>query len=107
MFAHSKAINLHQAENSKALQDVQAEVERVQAEVDCLKVALKIQIAEFEHLWEALRREEGVSTKLRAVLILFEDKRKKAEEEVGTQRERAITAFKSSKAMKDIKIAFS
>ncbi|EHA8590804.1 hypothetical protein COCNU_scaffold024639G000020 [Cocos nucifera] len=106
LFAHSKAADLCQTKASKALQEARAETERVLAEADCLKVALKIQAAEVGHLQEALRRAEEASTGLKAVLTLFEDKRKKAEEEVGAE-ERAIEAFKSSKAMEDIKIAFT
>ncbi|EHA8588430.1 hypothetical protein COCNU_scaffold005154G000020 [Cocos nucifera] len=83
LFSHSKVANLRQAEASKALQEVQKEVKRVRAEVDHLKVALKIQTAEVEHLQEVLWREEEASTGLRAALSLSEDKRKKAEEEVG------------------------
>ncbi|KAG1342511.1 hypothetical protein COCNU_05G007400 [Cocos nucifera] len=78
LFAHSKATDLHQAEASKALQEVQMEVERVQAKVDRLKVASKIQTTEVEHLREVLWREEEASMGLRAALALSEDERKKA-----------------------------
>ena len=50
---------------------------------------------------------EEVSMGLRVALILSEAKRNKAEVEVGIKRERAVEAFKSSKAMEDIKIAFT
>ncbi|KAG1327731.1 hypothetical protein COCNU_01G016650 [Cocos nucifera] len=107
MFAHSKAADLHQAEASKTLQEVQAKVERVQAEVNHLKAASKIQATEIEHLRERSWKEEEVFAGLRTALTLSKDKRKKAEEEVSIERERAVEAFKSSKAMEDTKIAFS
>ncbi|EHA8588090.1 hypothetical protein COCNU_scaffold004099G000010 [Cocos nucifera] len=81
LFAHLMAIDLHQAEAFKALQEVQAEVERVWAEIDRLKVASKIQTVEVKHLWKVSRREKEASTGLRAALALSEDKRKKSEEE--------------------------
>ena len=107
MFAHSKAADLCQTKASKALQEARAETERVLAEADCLKVALKIQAAEVGHLQEALRRVEEALARLKVALTLSEDKRKKVEEEVNTESEKAIEAFKSSKAMEDIKIAFA
>ncbi|EHA8586785.1 hypothetical protein COCNU_scaffold000934G000040 [Cocos nucifera] len=107
LFAHSKVANLHQVEFSKALHEAQAKIERVQVEVECLKMALEEQTAKADRLRKALRREEEVSIELRAALTLLKDKRNKTEEEVGTEKERAIKAFKSSKAMEDIKIAFS
>ncbi|EHA8587568.1 hypothetical protein COCNU_scaffold002610G000010 [Cocos nucifera] len=54
LFAHSKVADLHQVETFQALQEAQVEVEKVQAEVDCLKVASEIQTPEVEHLREAL-----------------------------------------------------
>ncbi|EHA8586852.1 hypothetical protein COCNU_scaffold001065G000010 [Cocos nucifera] len=39
--------------------------------------------------------------------MLEEDNRKKADEEVGAERERAVEAFMSSKVMEHIKIAFT
>ncbi|KAG1338499.1 hypothetical protein COCNU_04G008050 [Cocos nucifera] len=41
LFAHSKMANLHQVEFSKALCEAQAEIERIQAEVERLKMASK------------------------------------------------------------------
>ncbi|EHA8588030.1 hypothetical protein COCNU_scaffold003947G000010 [Cocos nucifera] len=60
-----------------------------------------------ECLWEALRREEEAFAGLKAALTLSEDKRKELEEEVNVESERAIEAFKSFKAMKDIKVSFA
>ncbi|EHA8588342.1 hypothetical protein COCNU_scaffold004798G000010 [Cocos nucifera] len=77
LFAHSKAVDLHQVEASKTLQE------------------------------ESSQKVEEVSMGLRAALTLSKDKRKKAEEEVSIERERAVEAFKSSRAMEDIKIAFA
>ncbi|EHA8586901.1 hypothetical protein COCNU_scaffold001137G000010 [Cocos nucifera] len=72
-----------EVEAFKALQEARAEIEKVLTEVDYLKKALEV------------------------ALTLMEEKRKKIEEEVGAEKERAIEAFKSSKAMEDIKIAFT
>ncbi|EHA8588175.1 hypothetical protein COCNU_scaffold004308G000010 [Cocos nucifera] len=107
LFAHSKVANLHQVKFSNSLHEAQVEIERVQAKVEHLKTVSEEQTAEADHLREVLRREEEVSMELRAALTLSEDKRKKAKEEVGVEKERAVDAFKSSKAMKDIKIAFT
>ncbi|EHA8587327.1 hypothetical protein COCNU_scaffold001895G000010 [Cocos nucifera] len=54
-----------------------------------------------------MQREEQASIGLKVASIFKEDKRKRAEEEVGAERKHDIEAFKSSKAMEDIKIAFS
>ncbi|EHA8588205.1 hypothetical protein COCNU_scaffold004374G000020 [Cocos nucifera] len=102
-----RAANLHQTKISKAFQEAQAEAERVRIEVDYLMVASEIQVVKVEHLREASRREEEASMGLKAVLTLSKDKRKKEEEEIGTEREWAVEAFKSSQAMEDIKIAFT
>ncbi|EHA8588953.1 hypothetical protein COCNU_scaffold007393G000010 [Cocos nucifera] len=107
LFAHSKAVDLIQVEASKALQEAQVENERARAKVDCLKVILGIQTIEVEHLREALQKEDEVFVGLRTGLTHSEDKRRKAKEEVSTERERAIEVFKSSKAMEDTKIAFA
>ncbi|EHA8586650.1 hypothetical protein COCNU_scaffold000674G000020 [Cocos nucifera] len=89
------------------LEEAQAEAKRFWAEVDHLKAASEIQAVEVEHLWEALQREEEASTGLKVALDLSEDKRKKAKEEIGTEKEHAIEAFMSFIAMEDIKIAFA
>ncbi|KAG1365004.1 hypothetical protein COCNU_12G000040 [Cocos nucifera] len=81
-------------------------VERVRAKVSRLKVASKIQAIEVEHLRKVSWREEEASTRLRAALAFSEVKKKKTEEEISVERERAVKAFKSSQAMEDIKIAF-
>ncbi|KAG1327735.1 hypothetical protein COCNU_01G016690 [Cocos nucifera] len=87
LYAHAEAMNLHKAEASKAIQEAQAEVEHLReahsAEVRCLQ----------EELW----KEEQTSVELKAALTLEENKQKKAEEEVGVEREWAVEAFKSSK----------
>ncbi|KAG1327679.1 hypothetical protein COCNU_01G016130 [Cocos nucifera] len=107
LFAHWKLADLHQVEASKALQEAQVETERVQSEVDHLKVALEIQTIEVECLREALWKEEEAFVGLRTALTLSKEKKRKAEEEVNTKRERAVEVFKSSKVMEDIKIAFA
>ena len=48
-----------------------------------------------------------MSAELKATIILEESKQKKVEEEISTEREWAVEAFKSSKTMEDIKIAFT
>ncbi|KAG1363510.1 hypothetical protein COCNU_11G003370 [Cocos nucifera] len=107
LFAHSKAMDLCQAKAFGALQKARVEIEKVLTEVDYLKKASEIQSAKFEYHRKALRKEEEAVKGLKAALSLAEEKRKKVEEEVDAERERAIKAFKSSKAMKDIKIAFT
>ncbi|EHA8589439.1 hypothetical protein COCNU_scaffold009866G000010 [Cocos nucifera] len=106
LLAHLKVADLYQAK-AFLLQEAQAENERVWVEVDHLKVASEIQTIEVKHLQEALWKEEEASTGLSLVLILSVDKRRKAEEEVGTEKEQVVEVFKSSKAMEDIKIAFT
>ena len=44
---------------------------------------------------------------LKVALTLAEEKKKQIEEEVGVERKQAVEAFKSSKDMKEIKIAFA
>ena len=44
---------------------------------------------------------------MKTALALEEDKQKKVKEEIDAKKERAIEVFKSSKAMEDIKIAFT
>ncbi|EHA8588072.1 hypothetical protein COCNU_scaffold004059G000010 [Cocos nucifera] len=95
------------AEAFRALQEAQAEIEKVQAEIDCLMVASVVQTIEVDYLREALWRKEEASIGLNVALTLSEDKRKKVEEEVGIEKERAVEDFMSSKAMEDIKVAFA
>ncbi|EHA8587613.1 hypothetical protein COCNU_scaffold002825G000010 [Cocos nucifera] len=70
-------------------------------------MASEDQTVKADHLREVLRREEEIFVQLRAALTLSKDKRIKVEEKVGTKKERAIEAFKFSKAMEDIKISFA
>ena len=90
-------MNLCKAEASKVIQEAQEKVgnlrEAHSAEVRCLQ----------EELW----KEEQTSPELKATLTLEENKQKKIEEEVDAKREQAVEAFKSSKALEDIKIAFA
>ena len=72
-----------------------------------MKVALEVQSTEVEHLRELLQKEEQVAVRLKAALTLAEEKKKKLEEEVDDEREQAVEAFRSSKAIEDIKIAFA
>ncbi|EHA8588476.1 hypothetical protein COCNU_scaffold005364G000010 [Cocos nucifera] len=104
LYSHLEVANHHQAEVSKAIEEAHTEA---QAKVKCLKEALEARSTEVECLPRALRREEQASSELKAALASEEAKRKKAEEEVGLEKEWVAESFKSSREMQDIKIAFA
>ncbi|EHA8586415.1 hypothetical protein COCNU_scaffold000335G000030 [Cocos nucifera] len=84
----------------------QGEVVEKKKKTIAKKVALEVQSAEIKCLRKALLREEQASVGLKAALTLEEDKRKRAEE-IDAEKEWVVEAFKSSKTMEDIKIAFT
>ncbi|EHA8587673.1 hypothetical protein COCNU_scaffold002951G000030 [Cocos nucifera] len=96
-----------EVEASRDLKEAHAEVEKAQAEADALKVGLKTNSSEVEHLQKELREECEEMVKLRAKLTLEKEERRKAQEEVNAAMEMALQDFKSSKDMEDIKIDFT
>ncbi|KAG1327668.1 hypothetical protein COCNU_01G016020 [Cocos nucifera] len=107
LFTNLEAINLHKTEISRAIKEaktIQTEAKNARAESECLREAHSTEVG---HLQEVLKKEEQVSAILKTTLALEEEKRKKAEVEVGTKGERAIKSFRSSKEMEDIKVVFA
>ncbi|EHA8586237.1 hypothetical protein COCNU_scaffold000119G000040 [Cocos nucifera] len=92
--------------NAITKKEAQVKTKEVRAEVDYLKKASKIQSIEIKCLQKALRKEEEAAEGLKVALTLTKEKRKKVEEEVNIE-EWVVEAFKSSKALEDIKIAFA
>ncbi|KAG1367014.1 hypothetical protein COCNU_13G008040 [Cocos nucifera] len=107
LFAHSEVASKRWAKASKALEEARAEVEKAQAKVKSMRVALEIQSTEVEHLREELRAEHEEMMNLRTVLAQEEEEKRKAQEGVDAVVQRAVESFKSSRDMEDIKIAFT
>ncbi|EHA8588194.1 hypothetical protein COCNU_scaffold004346G000010 [Cocos nucifera] len=80
LYAHSEVANLRKAEASRAIEEAQAKIKKVQVKVEGLSEASRSHFVEVEHLQEVLRREKQVSAGLKTTLALEDDKWRKIEE---------------------------
>ncbi|KAG1355341.1 hypothetical protein COCNU_07G014530 [Cocos nucifera] len=121
LFANIEAVNIHEAEASKAAKEAdvaKVEAQESKAEVEHLKEALKEKSTEVEHLKEALRKVEQTLVEIKNTLEINLaskiERRKKAEVEASKGEKRAAEAkkqamakFKALKELEDIKIKFT
>ena len=94
-----KAVNLHKAETSKAVEVAREYKTKVEYQNE-------IHFAKIRHLLKTLQKEEQASVGLNAALALEEGKKKKGEANIVKERKRiveveeqAISSFKSLKEL--------
>ncbi|EHA8586564.1 hypothetical protein COCNU_scaffold000528G000020 [Cocos nucifera] len=112
-----RAAIVKEMEASKVQGDLWAKVDSLRGKVGEAKHLTEEKAAENEDLQGALRREELISTGLKAALILEEEKKEEAKIRVAKLEAqmskstlevaaRAMEEFKASSEMKDLNIAF-
>ena len=118
MLAHLKKVNCLEAEVLKVREDLQAEINCLQAMTVGAECLTEEKMVENESLCSTLRKEEFISVGLKAALALEEEEKKEARLKV-TELEaqlaksvleavaQAIEEFKTSLKMKDLNITFS
>ncbi|EHA8588033.1 hypothetical protein COCNU_scaffold003949G000020 [Cocos nucifera] len=79
MFAHIKRAHHLEAEAEKVQEDLRAKVSCLQEKVGEVKRLMEEKMVEIESLQDALRKEEFVSTGLKAALALKKERKKEVE----------------------------